>query len=231
MEFIQGKQLSEIYNKISEKEKLRYLEQIANYIVEMKQFKFDKIGCFQENMKIGIDVKIGEGPFDNFKDFAQTSVELRTGWMKDVEARFQKYIPKFKEFNKKIVGKCNLQTEFVFTYNDLVTRNIIVKNGKVKALIDFEWAGSFPYFDDIISLVDFKLDKFEKGKELFYNILKKGNVKTDLPEEIKDIYEILTMIIRLTAYKNWFVDKETEAEEYIQDQCKKLDKLLKKYEL
>ncbi|MBU1198968.1 MAG: aminoglycoside 3'-phosphotransferase/choline kinase family protein [Nanoarchaeota archaeon] len=229
MEKIKGKPLSKIYNKLSDKEKLHYLKQIAKVFAELKKFKFDKIGSFQPGMKIGPMVDIREGPFDNASDYLAAELECRLVEMKKKE-RFIPYIPKFIEFKEKVIKQYKPKEKFVLTHMDYALKNFMVKDGKITALIDWEWSGSFPPQNDLLNL-DLDLDKFPKGKKAFENVLKKKKVQTHCSQKDIDVYTAVGIALVFIAYEHWHVSKPRKAEQFVTKYQKMLDELFLKYKI
>ncbi len=219
MEKIDGNNLTEKFSQ----DKINYLKQIANFVEEFQKIKFNKIGSLNEKYEVVEDLDIGEGPFNSFKEWAQATIQSR---LIDLEkTKFKHYAPRFEKFSKLID---DISSPIVFCHSDLELKNFIERNGKIVGLIDFEWAGAYPYIQDISSFEhDYKLTKEEL--EEFEKILEEQNVIYKMPEKVKDAKHIKSFTMVLCSYKDWFVGKEKEAEEYIKKEEKKLVELFEKY--
>ncbi len=224
-EKIPGRPLSEIYSRSSGQQKREYLSQVAGMIVQMKRFRFDRIGSFQENMKIGPDVDTGKGPFDDVNSYFKAVLNKYIRDMKFVPET-RDYAPRFRRFKTKVLSGYNPRLEYVFTHNDLSSKNFLVKDGKITGLIDFEWAGSFPYTNDITGL-DF--DFTPRAKEEFYEILKRGKVRTKVNARLRELHEVMGIACCLAYYKSWFVDNPKKAGRFMREQSRKADRIFGEY--
>lgn len=219
MEKIEGNNLTEKFSQ----NKINYLKQIANFVAEFQKIKFDKIGSINEKYEVVEDLDIGKGPFNSFKEWAQATIQSR---LIDLEkTKFKHHILRFKKCSELIE---NTDLPIVFCHSDLELKNFIEKDGKIVGIIDFEWAGAYPYIQDISSFEhDYELNE-EELKE-FEKILEEKNIIYKMPEKVKDAKHIKSLAMVLCSYKDWFVGKETEAEEFIKEQEKNLIKLFEKY--
>lgn len=230
MEKIEGEPLSHLYFSASDEVKIKYIAQIAEYISQFKQFKFDKIGSFKENMEIGVIADIAEGPFYNFKEYISALLNHRIEHVSRQE-RFKKYVPLFKEFDEKVISTIDEDVDIVLSHHDLHFKNWMAKDGEIKALIDFEWSGAFPYCDDIINFDwDYEFDEFPKTKKIFYDILAKNNVKTEMSEKVKDVVETEAYAMSLAFYHTWFPTKK-EQEEFLKPLVPALERIFQKYNI
>ena len=221
MEKIEGNNLTEKFSQ----DKMNYLKQIANFVEEFQKIKFNKIGSLNEKYEVVEDLDIGAGPFNYFKEWAQATIQRR---LIDLEkTKFKHYAPRFNEYSKLID---DVSLPIVFCHSDLELKNFIERNGKIVGLIDFEWAGAYPYIQDISSFeYDYKLNKEEL--EEFQKILDEKNITYKMPNEVKDTKRIKSLAMVLCSYEDWFVGKEKEAEEFIKGQEEYLIKLFEKYNL
>ncbi|WBW96957.1 aminoglycoside phosphotransferase family protein [Oceanirhabdus sp. W0125-5] len=88
--------------------------------------------------------------------------------------------------------------EFVLCHCDYAPNNILVKNGHLTGIIDYEWASSAPCYDDIAGFhVFMKMYGMEEFIEYFYNGYK--SIK-DIPKKYFDniliykLYRVITML-------------------------------------
>lgn len=219
MEKLEGNNLKDVFDK----NKLNYLSQIADMIEQFQQLSYNTIGSFNEDNSIGLDLDIGKGPFDSFKEWVIAAIESRFERME--KTRFAKHIPKFKEFCKVIE---DVKLPIFFCHGDFCPKNMIERDGIIIGLIDFEWAGAFPYVYDAANYThDFKLNEAEK--KYFYELLDEKNVVYKISEKIKDIKNVESISMILVNYKDWSMGDEEEDERNVARHEEELISLFNKY--
>ncbi|MCF7872092.1 phosphotransferase [Candidatus Woesearchaeota archaeon] len=213
MNKIEGEPLSEKYESYSKEDRTHVLQQIADFYVQIKQFEFDKIGWFGKNMVISKVGDIESGPFNDFDEYMFAEITYLLNQANKRED-LKEYVKKSKDFLKNLLSKKSYNPKMVFTSNDLMLKNFLVEKNKVVGLLDLEWAGSYPEYNDLMNIVgDFKFEKYKKEKEEFFKILKKNGLETEVSEPFKSIYELKGTLTGLLYYSDWF-DDELEAEKY-----------------
>ena len=228
MEKVPGKPLGKVWEKLSKKDKKIILKQIAGIFAQLKKFSFSKIGSFKKGMKLGPLMDPHEGPFENFKDYMAACINYRIPEIRK-NKRFKKYAPQIGEFVEKVVKKYDKKIKYYLTHGDIFINNVMVKENKITALLDFEWCHSAP--------LDEEFENFERhpklNKELekyFMNLLrKKGMDIAEGYEERKVLYAVNRISMELVCYKHWFLNKPKTGEKFIKNECKKLENILKKY--
>lgn len=177
MEKVEGMPLENLwYDKKNKTEKLltdpereQILEQIAQFVAEMQNSTFDKIGSFRFREEIGDkfglninlddisveDIIIGQhtdiyaGPFHSYTKYEQASMNYFLDKMKakQVVQSNNDLIPDIEKFINKIDKIIHIEepenTKFTLIHGDLEPRNIIVDPNTmcIKAVVDWEFSG------------------------------------------------------------------------------------------
>ncbi|UYP45990.1 hypothetical protein NEF87_002275 [Candidatus Lokiarchaeum ossiferum] len=228
MEKIEGIQMNIVYPDASYDLKCSLISQILSFIKEMQKFTFLKIGSFQENMVLGPNYDIEAGPFESINQFLSAALESRMNDIAD-NSRYFHFISRLVKLKEKM-GEMKLkQFPFVLT-QCLEDKNILIKNGKISALLDYEWSGSYPIYTDLMNFEEIlQFPQFPRIEKYYREQLNELQLEYSIPENIQDFQEIEFLAMCLGSYKAWFVGKEAEGEEFIQKRSQQLNDLLKKY--
>jgi len=141
MEYIKGKTLEELWEDLSNEERLTILSELKGYINQIRNIKGTYIGSV--NKKPCIDIRRHSkegGPFDTEAEFNEFII-----------SRFHPRI------NKSLINiiRQTLRTDhkILFTHGDISPRNILIENGHIICILDWECAGFYPeYWEYIKSL-------------------------------------------------------------------------------
>lgn len=139
MEYIDGRPLNEVWDTYSNMQKEHVVSQLKRSMKELRQIKGTVIGSVDgtycaDQFFDGED-KASYGPFKSesaFNDGLVRALEARgkNTWT-ELVVRFIRAIPKHS---------------IVFTHNDLAPRNILVRDGNVVAILDWEFSGFYPEY-------------------------------------------------------------------------------------
>lgn len=138
MQRIKGEPLAVAWPKMTEASKQAVATELAGYIEQMQQLVPPKPGFVGSVlMGTGYDHRFGGdqfGPFDNIEAFYAYILRHNSldGWKGESDV-------------VQVYSNPNSYTT-KFTDGDLVPSNIIVKDGKIAAIIDWETAGWFPEY-------------------------------------------------------------------------------------
>ncbi|EPE30021.1 Protein kinase-like (PK-like) [Glarea lozoyensis ATCC 20868] len=132
MEYIPGESLDKVWGTLLEEQKLALAAELKQVLSELRGLKGRYIGALNRGQAMDVrKFDLVDGPFDTeaaFNDFllSDTFKAIPTV-MHDMASR-------------------SLRTdhEIVFTHGDFAPRNIIVKDGKLAAIIDSEFSGWYP---------------------------------------------------------------------------------------
>lgn len=138
MEFIEGDTLTDAWADMDRAQKDSIIAQLKGYVDQLRAIKGDFIGSVDGTHcedQIFSDDSGAYGPFKTDDEFREGCIAAmyacrRNNWSETV-AGFIRALP---------------PGEIVLTHNDLHPRNIIVKDGKVVAIIDWELSGFYPEY-------------------------------------------------------------------------------------
>lgn len=142
MEYMDGDVLGDIWDDMAEAEQEKITSQLRGYLEELRSIKGDFIGSVDKSpcedpiftVELG-----GFGPYlneDEFNEGIVQAMELAdSGPWVDQAAGFVRALP---------------QHEVVFTHSDFTPRNILVRDGRVVGIIDWEMAGFYPEYWEYI---------------------------------------------------------------------------------
>ncbi len=138
MQHVSGEPLAVAWPKMTEISKQAVVRELAGYMEQMRQLLPPQPGFVGSvSMGTGYDHRFGGdrfGPFNNMKDFHDYILRHNS-------------LDAWKE-ESDVVQVHSKPTAYAakFTHGDLVPSNIIVKDGKIAAIIDWETAGWFPEY-------------------------------------------------------------------------------------
>ncbi|CAG8948723.1 hypothetical protein HYFRA_00001844 [Hymenoscyphus fraxineus] len=138
MEFVEGDVLRDVWDDMTHDEKASIVSQLKGFMDELRSIKGEFIGAVDETPCVD---RIFEGnssrygPYGNEAEFhegliAAMKISQENVWV-DMVAEFIRAMPKH---------------EIVLTHSDLAPRNIIVRGGKVVAILDWEYHGFYPAY-------------------------------------------------------------------------------------
>lgn len=134
-EYIEGKPLSETWSTLSHEEKLEICGQLRQIVQKLRENRKDHyIGGIGNT--VAIDYRkavLTGGPFTTEEQF---NTFLRSDLFPTARRRLHSTFQEIMSSNHEIV----------LTHSDISLRNIIVQNGQIKALIDWEYAGWYPEY-------------------------------------------------------------------------------------
>lgn len=137
MDYVQGKTLQDTWPGLSLDKKQTIVEEVASFIEQLRLLKPTQQGIVASaEFKQSVDHRVGYKPFGpfslhEFHDF------LRGGLL----------LENCTETFGESVTRCHSRPyRTCFSHGDLCPRNIIVCNGKIAAIIDWEFSGWYPEY-------------------------------------------------------------------------------------
>lgn len=136
--YVGGETLEAAWLKMTKASKEAVVKELAGYIEQMRQLVPAKAGMVcSVSHGTANDNRFGQdrfGPFNNMEDF-------------HTYVRRQDPLDVWKE-ERDVVQVHSKPTAYAskFTHGDLVPSNIIVKDGRIAAIVDWETAGWFPEY-------------------------------------------------------------------------------------
>lgn len=134
MEYIEGERLDKVWNGLPEEQKLALADERKRVLSELRALKGQYIGSLDRGQAIdGRRFDFMGGSFDTESDFNQfllsDTVRSCPTILRDIASR-------------------SLRTdhEIVFTHGDFAPRNMLVKDERIAAILDWEDSGWYPEY-------------------------------------------------------------------------------------
>ncbi|RFU34397.1 hypothetical protein B7463_g1910, partial [Scytalidium lignicola] len=140
MDYIKGETLEEAWvgGHLSQDEKKSVVKELAGFIVQLRNLMPPKEELVASaDLHRPLDYRVGTtpfGPFDNHRDFHSF---LRGHIALDNCTQV---------YGDQVTTCHSRQYRSVFSHSDLAQRNIIVRNGKIAAIVDWAFAGWYPEY-------------------------------------------------------------------------------------
>lgn len=138
MEYVRGKDLGVAWRHLSQDEKKHIITEIAGYISQLRSLEPPREGIVASASLDGVlDHRVGTSPFGPFTTHKGFHSYLRANV--PIEDCTRVFGAEVTECHTRCYRSC-------FAHADLVPRNIIVDNGKVSAIIDWQFGGWYPEY-------------------------------------------------------------------------------------
>ncbi|TDL27918.1 kinase-like protein [Rickenella mellea] len=139
MDYIDGTELENVWWDLYAEQHRGIFEDLKNYISQMRSLRPPNPGRVECADGTGIyDPRLPCSPYPPFPSVKDFHDELGHRYVLNVEAHREAW-PQFQAIKER-----NYQTKF--THSDIAPRNILVKNGKIAAIVDWETAGWYPEY-------------------------------------------------------------------------------------
>ncbi|OAX78622.1 hypothetical protein ACJ72_07068 [Emergomyces africanus] len=158
MDYMPGQQLDKAWANMNHDQKLSVTRELHGYVSQLRNLKGDYIGGLNHGKAIiGKYVTIECGPFNSEKLFNEFLVS-------DISPKAPEMLLHYARH------ALDDNHEIVFTHSDLAPRNILVNEGRITAILDWELAGWYPeYYEYIKTFQDWK--PMPDWPEYLYNVL------------------------------------------------------------
>ncbi|RWA05038.1 hypothetical protein EKO27_g10067 [Xylaria grammica] len=173
LEYIEGQTLQQAWPVLTADQRSDILDQLRGYIAQLRALKGTQIGRLNgQGVVVPSIMMRSGGPFN-------TVTELHD-WLVHPPKRLQSQSTYWHQITTQLGAE---ERAVVFTHGDIAARNILVRDGRVVALLDWEFAGWCPeYWDYVFALrgldnLDWETlglhvpDLFEKRYDLEYILL------------------------------------------------------------
>ncbi|KAK6814614.1 hypothetical protein RU639_009420 [Aspergillus parasiticus] len=159
MDFVEGYTLEKVWEKFNQGQKEVLAGDLKRYVSELRELKSEKITALNDG-KVRVlsgspDVQEG-GPFQSREEFNQflelSGVDTMLHASQDDNLDTMPHASQDDNssssgYSSKDEDAPQGREEFVFSHGDILPRNILVDDqGKVTALVDWEFAGYFPIY-------------------------------------------------------------------------------------
>lgn len=141
MDYVEGTILEETWNELSDGDRAAISDQLRDYIGQLRRIKGTYIGGFQRGPAIdGRRFTHEGGPFATeaeWNDFLLSNLMTQCPDALQSMARSQ----------------MRTDHDVVLTHGDLVGVNIIVRDGRIASVVDWERAGFYPEYYELVKLL------------------------------------------------------------------------------
>lgn len=141
MDFVEGTTLHEAWNGLSDTARATISAQLRDYINQLRAIKGSYVGGFGRGPALDLrHFRFEGGPFD-------TEAEYNDFVLADLLPACPPVV--------RSMAHSQLRTDhdIVFTHGDLNAKNIMVRDGRVVAIIDWETAGFYPEYIELVKLL------------------------------------------------------------------------------
>lgn len=134
MDYMPGKRLDEVWHTLDSNQKFCIANELHSYITQLRSLKGEYIGAVERGKAIiGRRISIEGGPFDSEQQFNEFILGDLVQSAPDLLRHYAKHA-------------LSSNHEIVFTHSDISPRNILVEDGRVTAILDWEDAGWYPEY-------------------------------------------------------------------------------------
>ncbi|OJJ69017.1 hypothetical protein ASPBRDRAFT_46296 [Aspergillus brasiliensis CBS 101740] len=138
MRRIPGEPLSKVWSKLTTEEKNRIAKQTAEYLQQLRSLQSDKIQCLEGRPVFSDFLFHNENHFHTPIGPLASDEEL---WA-EMERGLIDSIPEAARV--RLRQRMPSAMPYTLTHGDLTNVNIMVKDGELTGIIDWEWSGYFP---------------------------------------------------------------------------------------
>ncbi|KAI1735730.1 kinase-like domain-containing protein [Xylaria scruposa] len=142
MEYIEGNTLQQAWPVLTPDQRLDILDQLRGYIAQLRALKGTQLGRLDgQGVVVPSIMTRSGGPFATLEEFHD--------WLVKPPKRLQSESMYWHQITTQLSSECPI----VFTHGDIAARNIIVRDGKIVALLDWEFSGWYPeYWEYVFAL-------------------------------------------------------------------------------
>jgi aminoglycoside phosphotransferase (APT) family kinase protein len=164
MSHIPGTPLQEAWPNMPDESKSSIIEQLIGYIHELRQLKGESVSSASGSPTF---MPLFKSPVDKVLHSSSEFHNLLT-------SRVVQTIPKF--YVALIRSRFDDNSRLVFTHADLVDRNILVQDGRITGILDWEWAGFYPEHWEFVQFMTNTAWKMEWGDRVIKEFPEYANV-------------------------------------------------------
>lgn len=138
MEYFEGQTLQQAWPVLTPSQQSEILAQLSDYIAQMRSLSGISLGRLDgQGVVVTSFMERWGGPFGSLSEFHD--------WFAS-PLRQKKKKPHALYTGTKLQHNFGANNPIVFTHADLAARNIIIRDGRIVALIDWELAGWYPEY-------------------------------------------------------------------------------------
>lgn len=142
MDYIEGETLQQAWTTLTPAQRSDILIQLGGYIAQMRALQAIYLGRLDgQGVLIPSIIPRSGGPFSTLAEFHD--------WLVQPPKRLEAQSMYWHQITTQLRAECPI----VFTHGDIASRNILVRGGRIVALLDWEFAGWYPeYWDYVFTL-------------------------------------------------------------------------------
>lgn len=248
---IPGTCLEDEWKSFHWKQKMEVLDQLADYVIQMKQQRSKHIGSLYFKKKVTnhlFDEWVESEEFGDlvvsdttdcglFPDFTSYMKQMLQNYINRVvnkperHGSLKDFLPQAKhllDHMEQILKEANDTTVISLSHKDLTFRNIIVDGTKITGIIDWEWGGFFPEDEELVGSYEFVNDEKDPDvnlvREYFFEALKSRGGYT--PETLPHFSKRRLCYEIGDNLSPWVLDQQDDVEKHVIPEAKKkLEKL------
>jgi len=138
MDYIEGERLDKVWNGLLDEQKLDLAGQLKRILCELRGLKGQYIGSLYRGKAVdGRRFDVEGGPFETEVQFNQfllsDTLSSTPTILRDIASR-----------------SLSTDHDIVFTHGDFAPRNIIVRDGQVVGILDWEYSGWYPEYWEFV---------------------------------------------------------------------------------
>ncbi|KAJ9137730.1 hypothetical protein NKR23_g8981 [Pleurostoma richardsiae] len=138
MDFVEGTTLEKTWNSLSDAERDTVSAQLRGYLDQLRAIKGSYIGGFGRNPAVvSRYFSVEGGPF-------ASEAEWNDFLLEDIHPEHP------RAFRSMVQDELRTDHDIVLTHGDLVAQNILVRDGRIVALLDWENAGFYPEYVELV---------------------------------------------------------------------------------
>lgn len=166
-QMIPGDTLEKVWPTLSAEEKRSYGQQLRAIVDQLRSLQGDYIGSFEQGPAVDArrDIHRG-GPFFNETDFVEflLSNTISTS-------------PKI--YGKMLRERLSTSHRIVLTHGDLSQKNILVREGRIVGLIDWEFAGWYPEYWEFVQFFRAGFSEYREYADMIFDRLYSDELMAD----------------------------------------------------
>lgn len=142
MKYIEGQTLQQAWPVLTPDQRSNILAQLSDYIAQMRALRGIYLGRLDgQGVVVPSIITRSGGPFSTLTEFHD--------WLVKPPKRLQSQ----SMYWHQITTQLGADYPIVFTHGDIASRNIIISEGRIVALLDWEYAGWYPeYWEYVFTL-------------------------------------------------------------------------------
>ncbi|KIW14391.1 hypothetical protein PV08_07173 [Exophiala spinifera] len=167
MEMVTGDTSESVWPQLSQDEKHSYARQLRGIVNQLRSLEGDYIGSLDQGP--GVDARRGThqgGPFPDeasFNDFLLSNTISKTP----------------RVYRKMLEGLLSTSHKTVFTHGDLSLTNVVIREGQIVGVLDWETAGWYPEYWEFVQFFRAVYSDYREYADIIFDKLYPEELMTD----------------------------------------------------